>query len=121
MANEAAAIVEVTVSALQVAADIGVYSHEHGRAQPLLVDVVVQVAPPVADRLEESIDYQRIADDAHALSLDRTALIETYAMRLAQRCLAHPRAVAVEVRVSKAGALRGGLAGTRVLLTRAPD
>ncbi|MCW3848606.1 dihydroneopterin aldolase [Sphingomonas sp. LB-2] len=120
MAPEDDATVEVTVSALQVAADIGVYSHEHGRAQPLLVDVAVRITAPTADRLEQSIDYQRIADDAHALALDRTALIETYAMRLAQRCLAHPRAMAVEVRVSKAGTLRGGLAGTRVVLTRAP-
>ncbi|MBN8816825.1 MAG: dihydroneopterin aldolase [Sphingomonas sp.] len=118
MAFESEALHEVTVTALQVAADIGVYTHEHGRPQPLLVDVIVRITPPEADRLEQSIDYQRIADDAYKLGTSRIALIETYALRLAQCCLSHPRALAAEVRVSKPGALRGALAGTRVLLTR---
>ena len=111
--------VEVTISGLQVAADIGVYAHEHDRAQPLMVDVTLKIDTPVRDALQETIDYQRVADDAHALALERTALIETYAMRLAERCIDHPGAQWVEVRVSKPGALRGGLAGTRASLTRA--
>jgi len=111
--------VEVIIAGLQVAADIGVHAHEHGRVQPLLVDIVLAIDPPVHDTLGETIDYQSIADHAHALALARTALIETYAMRLAERCIAQPGARWVEVRVSKPGALRGGLAGTRVTLARA--
>jgi dihydroneopterin aldolase len=110
--------VAVTISGLQVAADIGVYAHEHGRPQPLLVDVVLSVEAPARDRLDETVDYQRVADDAHELAQGRTALIETYAMRLAERCIAYPGVHHVEVRVSKPGALRAGLAGARVSLAR---
>lgn len=112
------ATVEVTVSGLTVAADIGVYAHEHGRAQPLVVDIALAIDPPTHDVLGQTVDYQRVAEEAHALARGRTALIETYAMRLAERCLAYPCVQSVEVRVSKAGALRGGLAGTRVSLAR---
>lgn len=110
--------VDVTVSALQVAADIGVYAHEHGNPQPLVVDVKIRVNPPAGDRLEDSLDYQAVANAAHALARERTQMIETYARRLAEACLAHPGAIWAEVRVSKAGALRAGLAGTRVKLSR---
>lgn len=110
---------EVTISDLQVAADIGVYAHEHGRAQPLVVDIILKIDAPARDALNDTIDYQCVADDAHALALERTALIETYAMRLAERCIAYPGVQAADVRVSKPGALRGGLAGARASLTRA--
>ena len=110
--------VEVTISGLQVAADIGVYAHEHGRAQPLLVDVILKIDTPARDALQETIDYQRVADDAHALALERTALIETYAMRLAERCIDHPGAQWVEVPVPKPGAGRAAPAGPRASLTR---
>jgi len=110
--------VQVTISGLQVAADIGVYAHEHGRAQPLVVDIILEIDPPARDALPETIDYQSVADDAHALAEGRTALIETYAMRLAQQCVAYAGVQSADVRVSKPGALRGGLAGARASLRR---
>lgn len=110
---------EVLISDLQVAADIGVYAHEHGRAQPLVVDIILKIDVPARDMLHDTIDYQSVADDAHALALERTALIETYAMRLAERCIAYPGVRGADVRVSKPGALRGGLAGARASLARA--
>ena len=109
---------EVSISDLQVAADIGVYAHEHGRAQPLVVDIVLKIDAPRSDALNDTIDYQCVAEAAHALGLERIALIETYAMRLARRCIAYPGVQAAEVRVSKPGALRGGLAGARASLAR---
>jgi dihydroneopterin aldolase len=113
-------LAEISVTGLEVAADIGVYAHERGRPQPLVVDVVVRLPAPASDTLDASLDYQRIAEYAHALARERICLIETFARRLAERCLDHPVAQAVEVRVAKPGALRGGLAGTRILLSRAP-
>ena len=110
--------VEVAISGLQVAADIGVYAHEHGRAQPLVVDIVLEIDLPAHDALQETIDYQSVADHAHALAQGRTALIETYAMRLAQKCVAHVGVQSADVRVSKPGALRGGMAGARATLRR---
>lgn len=108
----------VTVTGLQIAAEIGVYAHEHDVTQLLIVDVIVTVTSPATDTLSASMDYQRIADDAQALGAQRTGLIETYARLLAERCLAHPAAQRVEVRVAKPGALRNGLAGTTVVMAR---
>lgn len=117
-ADRFCAEVDVTITALQVAADIGVYAHEHGNPQPLVVDVTIRVDAPQGDRLEDSLDYQIVANAAHALARERTQMIETYARRLAEACLAYPCAQWAEVRVTKAGALRAGLAGTRVRLSR---
>ncbi|AJP74529.1 hypothetical protein TS85_14205 [Sphingomonas hengshuiensis] len=111
-------MVEVCVTGLQVFAQIGVHAHERGRTQLLSIDVTVTLDPPDADRLDASIDYQRIADDAEALGRAHINLIETFARRLATSCLAHPAARQVCVSVQKPGALRNGLAGTRVVLTR---
>ena len=108
----------VTVAGLEIAAEIGVYAHEHGLMQRLVVDVVVTVTPPESDTLSASLDYQRIADDAQALGGQRIGLIETYARLLAEKCLAHPAAQRVEVRVAKPGALRNGLAGATVVMSR---
>lgn len=112
------AVVDVRVTGLQIAAEIGVYAHEHGVTQRLVVDVIVTVTPPETDTLSASLDYQRIADDAQALGRERIGLIETYARRLAEKCLAHPAARRVEVRVAKPGALRNGLAGTSIAMAR---
>jgi dihydroneopterin aldolase len=111
-------VVEISVTGIQVAADIGVFTHEHGRTQPLVVDIVLHVDAPARDALEETVDYQLIANDAHDLARERTALIETYAIRLARKCIAYRGARSVEIRVSKPGALNDGLAGTRVSLAR---
>ena len=65
--------IHVTISGLQVAADIGVYAHEHGRAQPLVVDILLAIDAPAHDALQETIDYQRVADDAGADAPDHGA------------------------------------------------
>ena len=111
-------VVEISIIGMHVAADIGVFAHEHGRAQPLVVDVILHVDAPARDALEETVDYQLIADDAHELARERTQLIETYALRLARKCIAYRGARSVEIRVSKPSALNDGLAGTRVSLAR---
>ena len=113
--------VAVIVTGLQIPAEIGVYAHERGRTQILSVDVTVEIVPPQDDALVSSLDYIQIADDALALGREPTGLIETYARRLAERCIRHPSALRAQVRVSKPGALRNGLAATCVTLSRGRD
>ncbi len=91
---------KVMVRALKVEASIGFYDHEHGRLQPLSVDVA-----PV-ERLADTLDYDGVARIVRELAAGpHIALIETFAERTAVACLADPRVLSVVVRVEKPGAI----------------
>jgi 7,8-dihydroneopterin aldolase/epimerase/oxygenase len=109
---------QVLVSNLQLAADIGVYAHEIGRRQSLVVHVVLDIEPAADDLLSGTIDYNVIVDAARALADERIALIETFGQRLAAVCMAHPSVERAEVLVEKPGALHHALAASRTVLER---
>lgn len=109
---------QVLVSNLQLAADIGVYAHEIGRRQSLVVHVVLDIAPTAEDLLSQTIDYNLIVDAARALADERIALIETFGQRLAAVCMEHPSVERAEVLVEKPGALNHALAASRTILER---
>jgi len=113
---------KVFVSGLKLDAEIGVYAHEKGRAQPLVVDVELDVPTAGAERLSDTLNYEtivqaarRIADEGHIV------LVETFAERLAQACLADPRVTRARVRVEKPLALapHATAAGVEITLVRA--
>lgn len=106
---------QIAVNDLRVAADIGVHSHEIGRKQTLIIGVVADIVTPREDILTETIDYNRIVEHAQDLACERICLIETFAARLAERCLESDLVVRVEVCVQKPAALLNGLASTRVV------
>lgn len=106
----------VCVRDMRIPADIGVFAHEIGRAQPLVVSVRLALLVVTEDQLTETIDYNRIVDAALALGQQRIALIETFARRLAGICLAWPGVLEAEVTVEKPGALINGVAATRSVL-----
>lgn len=108
----------VTVRNLPVMADIGVYPHEIGFPQELIVHVTLRVRPARAERLEETLDYTAVVAAAQALASERIGLIESFAYRLAEACLRHPVVEEADVLVEKPGALIAGLAGARVVLGR---
>lgn len=109
---------QVLVSNLQLAADIGVYAHEIGRRQSLIVHVVLDIVPAAGDLLSGTIDYNVIVDTARTLADERIALIETFGQRLAAVCMAHPSVERAEVLVEKPGALHHALAASRTVLER---
>ena len=111
---------EVLVTGLEVEADIGVYAHEMGVRQKLLIDVVLETRPPRHDTLPETLDYGLIVSYALALAEERNALIETFARRLCELCLQHPQVDGVEVRIGKPSALPQALAGTRIRMRKNP-
>jgi dihydroneopterin aldolase len=112
---------EVFVRGLAIEAEIGVYRHERGRPQPLLVDVEVTLAPAPIGALSETVNYETLAAAARALAAEgHIDLVETYAQRLAAACLADPRVLSARVRVEKPLALQGALAaGVEVIARRA--
>ena len=94
---------KVFVTGLQVQAQIGVYRHEIGRVQPLIVDVELDVPTDASDRLSETLNYETILEAAqHLASEGHIDLVETFAHRLAARCLTDPRVTRASCRQASA-------------------
>lgn len=109
---------KVFVTGVQVQADIGVYKHEIGRLQPLVVDVELDVPTGGAERLADTLNYETILEAARALAADgHVDLVETFAERLARACLADPRVTQARVRVEKPLALAPHATGAGVEIT----
>lgn len=105
---------QVLLNDIEVVADIGALAIEFGVPQPLRVHVALSVVPPQDDELAQTFNYATIREYALDLAGQRTALIETFAQRLAHRCLASDLVLEAEVRIDKPWAVPGCLAGTRV-------
>jgi dihydroneopterin aldolase len=113
---------KVFVTGVKVQAEIGVYRHEIGRVQPLIVDVELDVSTGASDRLADTLNYEAILQAAQAVAGEgHIALVETFAHRLAERCLADPRVSRARIRVEKPLALAPDAvaAGVEVTLGRA--
>nr|MEA2798523.1 7,8-dihydroneopterin aldolase/epimerase/oxygenase [Phenylobacterium sp.] len=109
---------KVFVTGLKVQAEIGVYKHEIGRVQPLVVDVELDVPTAGADRLSETLNYETILDAARDIaSQGHIELVETFAERLAHACLVDPRVTRARVRVEKPLALAPDAVGAGVEIT----
>lgn len=110
----------VFVRGLRIEAGIGVYDHEHGRLQPLVLDVSLELAPGPVGRLSETINYETVAAQARAIAAaGHIGLVETFAGRLAAACLEDGRVLRARVRIEKPGALEPAeAAGCEVVLAR---
>jgi dihydroneopterin aldolase len=112
---------KVFVTGVQVQAEIGVYRHEIGRVQPLIVDVELDVPTDASDRLADTFNYEGILKAAQELAAQgHVDLVETFAHRLAERCLADPRVTRARVRIEKPLALapHAVAAGVEIVLGR---
>jgi dihydroneopterin aldolase len=109
---------KVFVTGLKVQAQIGVYRHEIGRVQPLIVDVELEVPTGSSDRLADTLNYEAILQAAQQLAAEgHIDLVETFAHRLAHRCLADPRVTRARVRIEKPLALAPDAVGAGVEIT----
>jgi dihydroneopterin aldolase len=109
---------KVFVTGLKVQAQIGVYRHEIGRVQPLIVDVELDVPTDSSDRLADTVNYETILQAAQALAAEgHIDLVETFAHRLAVRCLADPRVTQARIRIEKPLALAPHAVGAGVEIT----
>lgn len=110
----------VFVRDLRIEAGIGVYDHEHGRLQTLVIEVTLELQPQSITRLSDTINYETVAQAARAIAADgHVGLVETFADRLASACLEDKRVQRVTVRIDKPGALGGHASpGCEVVLSR---
>lgn len=111
----------VFVRGLAVAAHIGMYAHEEGHAQPLVIDADLTIETDGWARLSDTVNYERVGVHAQAIAAaGHIGLVETFAHRLAVACLAEPRVIQVRIRVEKPLALapHATAAGVEIVLTR---
>ena len=111
----------VFVTGLKVQAEIGVYRHEIGRVQPLVIDVELDVPTAGAGRLSDTLNYETILAAAREIAGGgHIELVEAFAERLAQACLEDPRVTQARVRVEKPLALAPDAvaAGVEIVLVR---
>ncbi|MDO9222694.1 MAG: dihydroneopterin aldolase [Caulobacter sp.] len=113
---------KIFVRGLKIEAEVGVYAHERGMTQPLIVDVELDVTTVHAERLSQTVNYETIAAAARELAAEgHIELVEMFAERLADRCLADPRVTRARVRVEKPLALapQAQAAGVEITAVRA--
>jgi len=109
---------KIFVTGLKLEAEIGVYRHERGRAQPLVVDVELDVPSAGAERLRDTVNYETIGKAAREVAAQgHIALVESFAEQLARACLADERVTRARVRVEKPLALAHEAAGAGVEVT----
>ena len=109
---------KVFVTGVRIQAEIGVYKHEVGRAQPLVVDVELDVPTAGAERLADTLNYETILESAQRIAgAGHIQLVETFAERLARACLDDPRVTRARVRVEKPLALAPDATGAGVEIT----
>ena len=113
-AAETAATTLVRVRDLPLSAVIGINPDELGRRQPLIVSVELTLAADRVETLEQSVDYRRVAAEAERLAENHVTLIEIFARRLAERCLALGPVLDVDVSICKPEALLRGTASVSV-------
>jgi dihydroneopterin aldolase len=85
--------------------EIGVYTNEKGVTQRVRFSVDVELMPATAalnDDIGRAFDYDTIVKGIKDIvARGHINLVETLAERIAQHCLAHPRAARVTVMIEK--------------------
>ena len=109
---------KVFVTGVEVQAEIGVYRHEVGRLQPLIVDIELDVPTAGAEKLADTLNYETLLKAAQdTAAAGHIQLVETFAERLARACLADPRVTRARVRIEKPLALAPHATGAGVEIT----
>ncbi|MBV8798887.1 MAG: dihydroneopterin aldolase [Alphaproteobacteria bacterium] len=110
IADAQTAIRHVFIRNLEVLAQIGIHGHEHGKLQPVRinVDLAVEDAAVLEDRLDSVVDYEAITAKIRAhIGVGHINLAETLAERIAQACFEDSRVRKARVRIEKLHALPG--------------
>ena len=115
-----AATSRVFLRALTIEAHIGYYAFEKGVTQPLVIDIELHIDSLRFgdDNIARTVDYDVLARHAHELAATHVDLVETFAERLADRCLALNHVLAVRVHIEKPRAVPNAMAGVEITRVR---
>jgi len=96
----------VFVKGLRVEAAIGIYDHEHGRTQPLIIDAIFDLDLHDIHGLKDTLNYELVGQIARDfIARGHIKLVETLAEDMARTLAALPHVRRVEVSVIKPEAL----------------
>ena len=122
IADAARGLRHVFIRNLELNAQIGVYTHEEGKVQPIRinVDLAVEDLIDLGDDVAKVVDYGVIEKKIRALiAQGHVRLVETLAERIAQACFEDNRVMTARVRIEKLHALSGAeSAGVEIERTR---
>lgn len=110
IADAKQAIRHVFIRNFELLARIGTHGHERGKPQPIRVnlDLSVEDARALDDRLENVVNYEAITDKIRAIvAAGHINLAETLAERIAEAAFQDRRVRAARVRVEKLHAVPG--------------
>jgi len=99
---------KVFVRGLRLPAEIGLWRHERGRTQDVVLDIEMSLAPDnsAPERLADLVRYdEAVTWVREIIAAGHIELVETLADRVAERCLADRRVARVRVRVEKPDAI----------------
>jgi dihydroneopterin aldolase len=100
----------VFIRDLELLAHIGIHGHEQTKHQPVRVnvDLAVEDAQELEDRLDRVVDYESITLRIRALvARGHINLAETLAEAIAEACLEDARVTCARIRVEKLHAVPG--------------
>jgi len=102
-------VTNVFIRNLEVLARIGVHGHEHGKPQPVRINVWLTCRTSAeSDKLDSVVDYKAVADTIRAIDASgHINLAESLAERIAASCLEDKRVETARIRVEKLHALQG--------------
>ncbi len=122
IADAVRGIRHVFIRNLELPAQIGVWRHEHGKEQPIRinVDLAVEDLIDLGDDLAKVVDYGVIETKIREMIAEgHVRLIETLAERIAAACFQDARVRTARVRVEKLHALSNAeSAGVEIERTR---
>ena len=109
----------VLIRDLELAAKIGVYTHERQDSQLIRINLALTVGRgPIEDRLKDTVSYESTVENVKGLiAQGHINLVETLAERIADMCLEDDLVERVEVRVEKRHAVAEA-AGVGVEVTK---
>lgn len=110
IADSQKSIRHVFVRDLELEAHIGVYRHEHGRTQPIRINVdlaVLEEDQPISDSLLNVVDYEKVVQEIQRIvSKGHLKLVETLAELIAEACLQDARILTARIRIEKLQAIK---------------
>jgi dihydroneopterin aldolase len=109
----------IFVRDLRIDARIGLYEHEHGRTQPLVLEVELEMQPHAFENAGDIVNYENIGAWAREVAATgHIELLETFTQRVAVACMRDHRVISARVRIEKPQALAPAVAGVEIVLTR---
>ncbi len=110
----------IFVQGLRVEAAIGIYDHEHGRTQPLIIDAQIDLSLHEIHGLKDTLNYELVGKIARDyIARGHIRLVETLAEDMAGTLLALPHVQRVELSIAKPEALSDAdRAGVTVVYAR---